>query len=122
MAVLVSKRRKKLSVTDDEFFLHCLQLLGPPNVDAIFNHESQAAFRMRGIHPYVRDTEYGRRFALTVSAFGEAKSRAPRWLFRYIKWWQQQQFEQIKQESRDEAKKIAAVQQAALHRACNRSG
>jgi hypothetical protein len=86
MAVRPDKRRKRLSVPDNEFFLHCLMRLGPPDWAAIDNHVV-----LRGgigrMYGYIRETEYGQQFAEMVATFGEAKTRAPRWLYRYHRWW-----------------------------------
>lgn len=77
-----SRRRKFLSITEDEFFERVLLLWGPPTPE--YTHY-QDRFS-RGIANWIKQTVNGRKFLELVTAHGEARTRAPNMYLKYMRW------------------------------------
>lgn len=102
MAVHPSKRRKRLMMSDEEFFSHCLLALGPPNEMEIKEYRTaRGKFTLMGAHPYLREHPWGIGFMTMLATGGEAKCRGAKWLYAYIKWWKEKRKEKGRANSED---------------------
>ncbi len=81
------KQRKYLSCSEETFFETVLLVYGPPDPEARNYINVQGPFQIQGIGPYLREHPRGKLFMQCVVTYGEAKVRAGKWYYRYIKWW-----------------------------------
>ncbi len=78
------KARKKLQIPEEEFYLQCLVAVGTPNPHARDFYYGQWE---KGTYSYLKHTPAGRAFVDLLTTHGEAKSRAARWYYGYVRWY-----------------------------------
>lgn len=78
--------KKKLNVSEEEFFTLCALHYGKPDSLAKSYVYSKHNFE-RGVPAYLKYSRRGYMFLECVTMCGEAKLRAGRWYYRYSRWY-----------------------------------
>jgi hypothetical protein len=78
-----TKRRKVLSIPEEEFFDIVLLLMGPPKREAFDFQFNRFEY---GVGAWVKHAPEGRKFMALLESYGEAKSRAGLTYKRYARW------------------------------------
>lgn len=79
-----NKRRKVLSIPEEDFFEVVLLLMGPPKRE-YFEFEGPNRFEY-GLRAWVKYAPEGQKFMALVESYGEAKVRAAYTYKRYSSW------------------------------------